>query len=189
MTQVELAAAAAAMLAELPSTGHAERVLRTADRKPVYLSLLRRHDRMQLLIAIGTATPASRMPSASPLTSAWAKRPMLAPSRPGCRRRTAARSQFAASPSLGPRLPATDPFAADLQGLVMNHQLVTTAGEVAGIGHQGCWTPATEMASSLSSCRGSSCASSWRRSWKRPRPLSSTKQSWPRCGRRRSTSG
>ena len=50
MTQVELAAAAAAMLAELPSTGHAERVLRTADRKPVYLSLLRRHDRMQLLV-------------------------------------------------------------------------------------------------------------------------------------------
>lgn len=55
MTQVELAAAAAAMLAELAakaeSTGHAERVLRTADRKPVYLSLLRRHDQMQLLVA------------------------------------------------------------------------------------------------------------------------------------------
>jgi hypothetical protein len=54
MTQVELAAAAAAMLAELAAsatgTGHAERVLRTADRKPVYLSLLRRHDRIQLLV-------------------------------------------------------------------------------------------------------------------------------------------
>ncbi len=50
MTQVELAAAAAAKLAELPATGHAERVLRTADRKPVYLSLLRRHDRIQLLV-------------------------------------------------------------------------------------------------------------------------------------------
>jgi hypothetical protein len=55
MTQIELAAAAAEMLAELAAkatgTGHAERVLRTADRKPVYLSLLRRHDRMQLVVA------------------------------------------------------------------------------------------------------------------------------------------
>lgn len=51
MTQAELAAAAADMIAELPATGHAERVLRTADRKPLYLSLLRRHDQMQLLVA------------------------------------------------------------------------------------------------------------------------------------------
>jgi hypothetical protein len=51
MTHVELASAAADMLAELPKTGHAERVFRTADRKPVYVSLLRRHDRMQLLVA------------------------------------------------------------------------------------------------------------------------------------------
>ncbi len=50
MTQAELAATAAAMLAELPITGHAERVLQDRARRPVYLGLTRRNHHVSLVV-------------------------------------------------------------------------------------------------------------------------------------------